>query len=239
MPTQSSDDKREYTSTPACKYCGRSHMPRQCWASGKVCRKCGGSNHFASVCLKRRSSACNRAPSRRPGHTVESGETSGLFISTVYVGEIDRSGWHANLFVGNQEVCFKLDSGADANVLRLDTYERLSSGSPLMKTNTVLTAFGKIQPEGEVKSPVVYPHTSETRMLTFYVTRSSDIAILGCKACIELDLVRRSSLYTVAQNDVLTEANMRAQYSDVFTGLGEYEKEYHIEVDSNVTQVIQ
>ena len=32
---------------------------------------------------------------------------------------------------------------------------------------------------------------------------------------------------------------MRAQYSDVFTGLGKYEKEYHIEVDSNVTPVIQ
>ena len=44
--------------------------------------------------------------------------------------------------MGNQEVRFKLDSGADANVLPLDTYERLGSGSPLMKTNTVLTAFG-------------------------------------------------------------------------------------------------
>ena len=32
---------------------------------------------------------------------------------------------------------------------------------------------------------------------------------------------------------------MRAQYSNVFTGLGEYEKEYRIEVDSNVTPVIQ
>ena len=48
MPTQSSDDKREYN-TPACKYCGRSHAPRQCSAFGKVCRKCGGSNHFAYV----------------------------------------------------------------------------------------------------------------------------------------------------------------------------------------------
>ena len=108
--------------------------------------------------------------------------------------------------MGNQEVRFKLDSGADANVLPLDTYERLGSGSPLMKTNTVLTAFGnaKIRPEGEVKLPVVNPHTSETRMLDFYVTRSSDIAILGCKACIELDLVRMS-VDTVAENDVLTE----------------------------------
>ena len=37
---------------------------------------------------------------------------------------------------------------------------------------------------------------------------------------------------------MLTEATMRAQYSEVFTGLGKYEKEYHIEVDSNVTAVI-
>ena len=131
------------------------------------------------------------------------GYSSALF----YVGEIDRSGWHANLFVGNQEVRFKLDPGADANVLPLDTYKRLGSGSPLMKTNNVLTAFGnaKIRSEGEVKLPVVNPHTSETRMLDFYVTRSSDIAILGCKACIELDLVRRMSVDTAAENDVLTE----------------------------------
>ena len=141
----------------------------------------------------------------------------------------------------SQEVCFKLDSGADANVLPLETYERLGSGSPLMETTTVLTAFGnaKIRPDCEVKLPVVNPHTSETRMLDFYVTRWSDIAIIGCKACIELDLVRRLSVDTVAENDVLTEEKMRAQYSDVFTGLGEYEKEYHIEVDSNVKPVIQ
>ena len=88
--------------------------------------------------------------------------------------------------MANQEVCFKLDSGADANVLPLETYERLGSGLPLMKTNTVITAFGnaKIRPEGEVKLPVVNPHTSETLMLDFYVTRSSAIAILGCKSCI-------------------------------------------------------
>ena len=47
------------------------------------------------------------------------------------------------------------------------------------------------------------------------------------------------SVDTVPDNDVLTEEKMRAQYSDVFTGLGEYEKEYHIEVDSNVTPGIQ
>ena len=143
--------------------------------------------------------------------------------------------------MGNQDVCFKLDSWADANVSPLDTYARLGLDAPLMQTNTVLTAFGnaKIRPEGEVKLPVVNPHTSETRMLDVYVTRASYIAILGYKACIELDLVRGVCVDTVAEDDVLTEAKMPAQYSYVFSGLGEYEKEYHIEVDSNVTPVIQ
>ena len=112
------------------------------------------------------------------------------------------------MFVSNQEVCFKLDSGADANVLPLDTYERLGSGAPLMEKNTVLTAFGNanIRPEGEIKQRVVNPNRSDARMSDFYVTRASEIAILGCKACTELDLVRIVSAYTVAANYVLTEA---------------------------------
>ena len=77
-----------------------------------------------------------------------------------------------------------------------------------MKTNTVLIEFdnAKIRPEGEVKLSVVNPHTSEVRMLGFYMTRASYIAILGCKTYIALDLVRIVSVYTVAENDVPTEA---------------------------------
>ena len=110
-----------------------------------------------------------------------------------------------------------------------------------METNTVLTAFGnaKIRPEGEVKIRVVNPNPSEAKMLDLYVPRSSEIAILECKYCIALDMVRRLSVDTVTDNEVLTEAKPRAQYSDLFTGPGKYEKEYHIEVDSNVTPVIQ
>ena len=51
MPKQSSNDKRECTNTSVCKYCGKSHAPRQCAAYGKLCKKCGGPNHFASICL--------------------------------------------------------------------------------------------------------------------------------------------------------------------------------------------
>ena len=107
------------------------------------------------------------------------------------------------------------------NRMRHVSVQRMSSC-----VETVLTTFGnaKIRPEGGVKLLVVNPNTSEARMLDFYVTRASEIAILRCKACAELELVRRVSVDTVAENDVLPEAKMRAHYSDVFTGLGKYEK---------------
>ena len=57
-------------------------------------------------------------------YNLESDETSELFIGTVHVGKLDHSGWHANLFVVYQQLCLELDSGAYANVLPLDTYER-------------------------------------------------------------------------------------------------------------------
>ena len=110
------------TNTSVCKYCGKSHAPRQCAAYGKLCRKWDGPNHFVSVCL---------------GGVV----------------------WHAAL--------------------------------PLVDLCTL----------SRVAIPAGYYSS---------VCRASEIAILGCKACTELDLVRRVSVDTVAEKDVLAEAKMRA-----------------------------
>ena len=36
-----------------CRFCGGSHLRRQCPAFGKICKKCGGKNHFSKSCLSR------------------------------------------------------------------------------------------------------------------------------------------------------------------------------------------
>ena len=74
-----------------------------------------------------------------------------------------------------------------------------------MQMNTVITGIGnaKIRHEGEVTLRVVDCHTSEARMLDLYVNRASVIALLGYKACTELDLVRIASVDTITEN-VLT-----------------------------------
>ena len=117
--------------------------------------------------------------SRKPGgksvHTVDSNDTSELFIGTVFVGGIDRNEWHTMLKVNERDITFKLDTGADANVLPLDVYQQVLSDVPMTRTDTILTAFGnsKIRPEGEVKLEVKCQETSTTKRLSFYVTSAS------------------------------------------------------------------
>ena len=42
--------KIEHPKTPdKCKYCGRSHRPRECPAFGQICKKCHKKNHFAFI----------------------------------------------------------------------------------------------------------------------------------------------------------------------------------------------
>ena len=51
------DDYRDFKSQQKCDYCGWSHRrgKRNCPAFGKTCHKCGGKNHFRTVCKSKES----------------------------------------------------------------------------------------------------------------------------------------------------------------------------------------
>ena len=77
------------------------------------------------------------------------------------------------------------------------------------------------------------------KLLSFYVTSASDIAISGCKACTAMNPVTRVVIDSVSNTTVLTKDSLLEIHGDVFTGIGEYQKPYHIEVGSSVPPVIQ
>ena len=174
-------------------------------------------------------------------HTVDSNDTGGLFIGTVIVSGIDSNEWHTALKVNERDITYKLDTGADANVLPLDAYRRVLSDVPMTRTYAIFLAFGnsKIRPDGEVKLEVKCQETSTTKLLSVHVTSASGIAILGCKAWCAMSLVKRVVIDSVSNPTVLTKDSLLEIYGDVFTGIGESKKPYHIELDSNVPPVIQ
>ncbi len=101
------------------------------------------------------------------------------------------TGWHTNLRMAGTIVTFKIDPGAEANVIPKKIIDRVQIPVSIQKTNMVLVSYGgtRIKPEGVVKLHV--QARNKTTDMVFFVTTESDTALLGRQACMQLDLMSR------------------------------------------------
>ena len=75
--------------------------------------------------------------------------------------------------------------------------------------------------------------------LLFYVTSSTDVPILGSKACSDMNLDKRVYACQPTQCSSMTKEEVKQNYRDVFNGVGQYEKRYHMQLNPDVKGVIQ
>lgn len=223
--------QQQKTVTFTCKKCGKSHLPRQCPAYGATCHACGKSNHFASVCMSQQK---DTKPKHNRNVMVDS-----LFIGSVELNQTSGSvqnAWHTDVNIGNVTVKFKLDSGAEANIIPLNIYQSLHKTALLQPTSTMLVAYGgtKLKPEGVANLQCVTPKVQAC--LPFYITRHSSIPILGKEACERMQLLKR--VETVVIKHYTSKEELIAQHPTVFEGLGQFPGEHHIHVDPEAIPVI-
>ena len=179
-----------------CRNCGSKHQPRQCPAYGKTCYKCGKLNHFAALC---RSTLITRRNAEQVNEvttdTTSQSDPSVLRVQSLcgrkkrnFVGSKMQSTLQVN---GTHTCTFKLDTGAEANILPFDLYKQVCS-SLLRPTSTVLCGFGNavIKPLGSI-DVAVYDREGREFLLLFYVTDSIGLPILGEYACDLLNLVKK------------------------------------------------
>ena len=147
--------------------------------------------------------------------------------------------WQAVIHLNGRSVHFKLDTGSEANVLPVTVYRQMKSVK-LEKTKTLLYAFGEHQVVllGTVKLDCTTEKGHKENLL-FYVTSSTDVPILGSKACNDLNLVKRVYACQPRQCSSMTKKEMKHNYRDVFTGVGLYDKRYHMQLNPDVKGVIQ
>ncbi len=118
--------------TNNCHKCGNKHEPRQCPAYGAICHKCGKNNHFSKVCR-----AGTDKSSSSKAKTVNNMENE---VDSLYIGMIQYDGkkmakqtkgtvWHETATIRGIVINFKLDTGANANVLRMHLYQQLPDPS--------------------------------------------------------------------------------------------------------------
>ena len=166
------------------------------------------------------------------------GGSEHLFVGTVTDNKHPtktEQKWQAVLNVQGHNVQFKLDTGAEANVLPVTVFNRMKSVK-LEKTKTLLCAFGEHQviPLGTVTLDCTTSKGDSERLL-FYVTDSADVPILSHKACDDLNVIMNQPMQTPS----LAKDRMTHEYKDVFTGVGEYDKVYHMELNPDAQGVIQ
>ncbi|KAL4720370.1 hypothetical protein ACJJTC_014027 [Scirpophaga incertulas] len=165
-----------------CRWCGQTHKRKLelCPARGKICQKCKKMNHFSSVC---RTKVIKEV-------TQEDGEDENLFINSVSknVNRICLD-WSQNLLLENSVLCnFKLDTGADVNLIPYHVYKKLSKNKniKLSKSKYKLVAYNKtgIKTYGSIVLEVKIKDRSI--LIDFIITTSGFQPTLGRDSCILL-----------------------------------------------------
>ena len=206
-----------------------------------MCHLCKRKGHFFKCCPQRQINSRGvhevTECAASSGESEDSPSPIDFFIGTITGGEIN-SAWFSSLDVEGTLVKFKLDTGAEVNVLPSRIYSELKNKPPLTKTNAVLSSYGEFQvkPQGKVNLECSVPGLRET--LQFYVASVESPPILGLQACQNLNLVKKIDSVVTGSQVPLTKADIVNDYPDVFKGLGSIDGTYHIELDETVEPVI-
>ena len=216
-----------------CTFCGSLHSWGSCPAFGKTCDYCQKKGHFSSVCRKRM-----RDFGGKTVHAVAESEGSdneadllafSVESSSKYPSQDD---WHVSLKIADTNVNFKIDSGADCNVISQSLFDRIpveNKQSRQCKAKLKVYDGRRINPRGKVSLACEYK--GKFTVMDFILVEQDLPSILGLKSCLDLGLIKR--IYS------LEEESLETEYADVFEGLGEIKGVQHeIQIDPNATPVV-
>ena len=151
--------------------------------------------------------------------------------------EIDKS-WYSLLKIEDKTVKFKLDTGAEANVIPQSLFYKLPTRQ-LKDTKTKLSTYGNnvVTPLGKTKLTCETKSTNMKQDLDFYVVKFQATPILGLEACKTLKLLEKVDIVENEDKKV-TMNTLLKDYKDNFKGLGKFEGQYKIELNSDARPVI-
>ena len=104
-----------------------------------ICAKCGTNKHFATICQK------GTQPFRKKVELLEASDNNRetyIVVETIHISSVHET-WEMTLKVREIEITFKLDTGAQANVLPLNIFNAVSKSRPLRKQKQCLQLLGK------------------------------------------------------------------------------------------------
>ncbi|GBM97787.1 Retrovirus-related Pol polyprotein from transposon 297 [Araneus ventricosus] len=233
--------KRQESSGRKCHYCGSHHVPDRCPACGKQCRSCGKRNHFSRAC---KSKSVNRVCQNSSVEFTNSANRckyppEQFFVSTVRADSMSSSR-QAILLINDRPVNFKIDTGAQANIISKKLLNDIyGSGVNVRKTSVKLSMYTgqTIQLLGCTTLPANKDLNSPVIHLDFLVTKNSYQPILGVAAFADkLGLIRKCD--NVNSVNCCKSISNLCKYNHVFEGLGNLPGKYRITLCENSVPVV-
>ena len=219
-------DRNETNIIQSCKFCGGSHTygKRHCPAANKKCDSCNSTGHFKKMCFSKRSDNASGQVNDINLQNVQCDDTDDFFIGGITINDNNCSSqdWTEVFNVLGSDIRFKLDTGAQCNVVSEEAFEILKQRNPnikLCEVQTSLLSFTgeRTKPRGKFKAHV--KHNNQTHLLNFIVAGKN--CLLGLNSCQAIGLITRIQPKIDSVSETLSEkAALLDKYSDVFQGVG-------------------
>lgn len=206
-----------------CTYCGYEHQRGKCPAYGQTCRGCGRKNHFEKVC-----------PRKKVDTIVSStASVNDLFIGLIEDSDESRASWTKEYTVANGErtakVNFKIDTGAEANVLPLAVAAQLQVD--ILPSTAGLTSYSRHRIKNIGKAQLhLRSNDTDQGPVWFELVEGEYPAILGQASSVELGVVRRV--------DSIKTESILEEFSDCFEGIGCLKRNHKIRVNPEVRPTV-
>lgn len=184
-----------------CNRCTYTHRAGACPAYGKMCNKCSKPNHFSKACKTKTVSAIEFEDDNEYNNNDNFDDNNDN--DEFYIGSVERevnetetddanfdgTPWIEHVRVSNINVPFKVDTGAEIDVLPLGVCVKLGVQNVLEPTTITLRAFGgnKIKPNGMCSLICKYKNVS--LRVRFAVVDLDVAPILGLSTSRRLKIV--------------------------------------------------
>lgn len=225
--------RRPSGSLGQCGRCGgQCADATSCPALTVQCYVCENHGHFARMCKTKKESKNKKMYDIAVRHDdkSDSEDSESFYISALHIiSEINSSAedWFETLRGKRGNEKFKLDTGADINVLSYHRFLALGFTPNIIDTDDKirLQAYsGDLIPLKGV-CYLKWGYKNKKYSLKFAIAEMNCQSVLGRQSCLDLGLIKRIH-------------DIKSENADLFSGLGCLPGEYHIVVDKSIPHVV-
>ena len=195
------DNQNQESKNKICDKCGfekrRSHARGSCPAKQQRCRKCNRIGHFERACRQKIHYMEDNRVERRFHDRDDRDEDIRNDMEKVFLGAVDvqeQNGyeppWKVNILVNGSRVNFKIDSGADVNVMSKKQYLSLNPLPELKQNRAKLDGVGgQLKNLGYFQTEVEY--RNQKYCVDMFVVDHDSPSLMSRSLACEMNLIKR------------------------------------------------